>query len=130
MKHCHARTRAGRPCSGYAVRGSNFCFTHDPAHAQSRREAHQRGGRHRRRGSPPAPFPDVDARTAEGLSQFLDRLLRETWSLENSVDRTRALAYLARVQRDLLQTKLLESRIAALEAVLRGRTENEPDPQA
>ncbi len=124
MKRCRARTRSGKPCAGYAVHGSDYCFTHDPGSAEERRRAHSLGGHHRR-AAPASPFPEIDARTAVGLSAILDRLLQDTWSLENSVERTRALAYLARVQKDLLETSMLESRVAALEAALRRRNEND-----
>ena len=44
-KRCMAARLNGEPCRGVAVGGSGFCWAHDPALADDRAEARQRGGR-------------------------------------------------------------------------------------
>lgn len=44
---CKAITRSGSPCRSYAILGSEYCFTHDPAKASERAAAHYKGGKAR-----------------------------------------------------------------------------------
>lgn len=44
---CRAITKNGLPCGGFAISGSEFCFTHDPHHANQREIAHYKGGQAR-----------------------------------------------------------------------------------
>ena len=44
---CRAITKNGLPCGGFAISGSEFCFTHDPHRANQREIARYKGGRAR-----------------------------------------------------------------------------------
>lgn len=44
---CSATTKKGEQCKAYALADSDFCFTHDPAHAGERAQARSKGGRAR-----------------------------------------------------------------------------------
>jgi hypothetical protein len=44
MSYCQATTRSGRPCRAHHVRGSRFCFWHEPAHESVRKLASHKGG--------------------------------------------------------------------------------------
>jgi hypothetical protein len=46
--------------------------------------------------------------------------MRETWTLEAGVQRARTLGYLAQVQKGILEIGELETRLAALENLIRG----------
>lgn len=46
---CKALTKTGGPCGGYVPTGSEYCFAHDPALAEVRREARARGGTNSRK---------------------------------------------------------------------------------
>ena len=46
---CKALTKTGGPCGGYVPTGSEYCFAHDPALAEVRREARARGGMNSRK---------------------------------------------------------------------------------
>ncbi len=115
---CKARTRSGTRCRAAAT-PSGYCFTHDVTREAERDAARKLGGRNRRRVLNDTPFPDCDAKTAQGLTAFLDALLRETWQLERGIARSRTLAYIAQVQKGIIESSDLESRIAALESRMR-----------
>jgi hypothetical protein len=111
MDHCSAKNRFGRRCHSWAVSGSSFCFWHDPRHAHKRQQASRRGGRHRRLRSTPSPLLDADLKSVDGLLTFVQGLIAETLKLQNSTQRSRALASLA-----LAQKRVLEFRAAEQEA--------------
>jgi hypothetical protein len=46
-KQCPGIRADGAPCRSTPQRGSDFCFTHDPARAAERDEARRRGGQNR-----------------------------------------------------------------------------------
>lgn len=101
-ERCHATTSKGKQCNGFAVAGSEYCFTHSPAHAQARAEARQRGGQARAAVPNPTPFPDADITNARGLTTFVTQLIKDTWTLQPSISRARTLALLVNVQKDMI----------------------------
>lgn len=114
--HCRATTSKGKQCRGYPLTGSEYCFTHSPDHAEQRAAAQRRGGENHRRPTNPVPFPDVDVASARGLKTFLEELIRDTWALPPSISRARTLAYLVRIQQDMLPDAIREAQAAALDA--------------
>lgn len=115
MKHCKSKTKGGSPCRGYAIEGSEFCFTHDPTRAAERAAAHKRGGENRPRSTYGAPFPEgVNVKTGTGLLELLEHAIKDVWALESSIARARTLGYLAQVQRGVLDVNL-EERVKRLE---------------
>ncbi len=122
-QRCKSKNARGQPCSAYPVAGSPYCFMHDPARAPHRAASRRLGGYHRRRYRNPVPFPAVDTRTSAGLMALVEEALHETWALENSIHRVRALGYLTQIQKALVETSILEQRLAALESVLKSREE-------
>lgn len=115
---CKAKTLSGAPCGGYAVEGSKFCFTHDPLRAAERAVAHRRGGNNHPHLTNETPFPECDVKTAAGLCRFLESLLKETWLIEQSLSRSRTLAYVAMVQKGVIEVGELEARLQKLEEVV------------
>ena len=45
MSYCQATTRSGRPCRAHHVRGSRYCFWHEPLYEDARKLASMKGGR-------------------------------------------------------------------------------------
>ncbi len=114
---CQATTKTGKLCGGFAISGSKYCFTHDPAKAAERLIAHRKGGfNHPHQHD--APMPECDLRTTSGLSLLMDNAIRETWKLQNSLTRERTLAYLVQVQRSVLEVSDIEARIKRLEDIV------------
>ena len=114
---CQARKETGEPCRQAPLRDSEFCFWHSPEHAEAAAEARRLGGLRRRKEKTVASAYDI-----EGLDDIpkIRRLLEiavfDTLALENSVARSRTLAYLAQVALKTLEVGEFEARLEALEA--------------
>jgi hypothetical protein len=106
---CRATTSKGNQCKGFACQGSEYCFTHSPAHAEARAEARRRGGENHAPTYSSPPFPKVDTLTARGLADTIDRLIRDTWELPPSLNRARTIAYLITIQQDLIPEAEIEA---------------------
>ena len=116
---CQARKETGEPCRQAPLRDSEFCFWHSPEHAEAAAEARRLGGLRRRKEKTVASAYDI-----EGLDDIpkIRRLLEiavfDTLALENSVARSRTLAYLAQVALKTLEVGEFETRLEALEATM------------
>ena len=123
MPQCTATTQDGGRCRSNALHGSQFCFTHDPAHAQARAEARRRGGHNRRT---PKRVDAVNAlvslRSVGDVQAQLESALADTLGQENSAARTQAVVRLLQVALKALEVGDLENRIALLETQLGNET--------
>ena len=124
-RRCKATTKSGDPCAAYAGDGSDYCFWHDPAKAEERKAARQRGGqaRHGRNVIPPTGGEPVEIRQVGDVLPLLERAVNDLLALENSIARARAIGYLAGVAIKTLEVSELAERVAELERVLRKREE-------
>lgn len=111
---CSATTSKGKQCRAYAVAGSDYCFTHSPAHARVRAAARRRGGKNRPHPSNTIPFPETGVTTARGLAAFVAQLIQDTWQLKPSLTRARTLAYLVKVQNEMIQRAQFEAHFRPL----------------
>jgi hypothetical protein len=118
-QRCAATRKDGSPCGGYAIAESVYCFSHDPKHAGAIAEARRRGGRarHGRRIGATGDAEAVTLATLDDVLQFLERAVNDVLTLENSINRARALGYLAGAWGTLYESSELERRVAALEAL-------------
>jgi hypothetical protein len=101
---------------------SGLCFWHDPAHAQEAAEASKLGGLRRRKESTVAgayEFEGLDS--VPKITRLLEIAVVDTLSQENSLSRSRTLAYLAQMALKALEIGGQEERLGALEAALRPR---------
>ena len=73
MSRCTAIKPSGERCKGGAIGGSEWCWNHDPAHADERRRHGARGGKRGGRGRPQAELGDIKRR----LSDLADDVLAE-----------------------------------------------------
>ena len=115
---CKATTKAGAPCRMLCVGGSEYCFTHDPALAEKRKEARSRGGRarHGRRLGPVGEGEYVAINSLTDVVRVLERELNEVLHLDRSISRARAVGYLCGIVSGIYKDSELEARLAALEA--------------
>ena len=122
MAKCKAQNAQGKPCQAQAIKGSEFCFTHDAPSGAARQAARKLGGLHRRvgHGSDPAGLPE-HIRTIDDVLQVLDYALREALPLENSIQRGRLIVAIASAFVDAIKTGELENRLAAIENALKAR---------
>lgn len=117
MAECEAVTKRGRVCGAHALRGSQYCYMHDPARASERSSARRLGGL--RRGSHAGQVSSLPAkvRTIEDILALLDYTREELSALDNGIPRARALVSLASEYRACLELSDIETRLARLEEV-------------
>ena len=123
-KPCKAVTRKGQPCAAYAVGGGDFCYWHDPGSAETRRAARSAGGhaRHGRTiGRVAGDLEPVTLRTVADVLALLERTANDLLTLENSINRGRAVTAVCATFAKCYEVSELGQRLAALEATLRIR---------
>jgi len=110
----------GRRCGAPALRGENFCLFHSPAHEEEAAEARRLGGLRRRKEKTLAGAYEFEGlRTVTDIQRLLEIAVLDTLALENSVARSRTLAYLSQTALKCLEVGELEERLALLEAAVR-----------
>ena len=72
---CQAIARSGRPCSSPPLAGSSWCWIHDPAATEARREASRKGG-HARSNQQRAKKEVPEAMAADELGGYLSLLFK------------------------------------------------------
>jgi len=121
---CRAAKDDGQPCRAPRLRDSEFCFWHSPEHAEEAAEAQRLGGLRRRREKAVAGAYDFDGLdSVPKARRLLEIAALDSLALENSVARSRTLAYLAQVALKALEVGELAERIEALERLVAPRLE-------
>ncbi len=116
---CKARNENGEPCRQAALRDGDFCFWHSPDHAEEAQEARRLGGLRRRKEKVTSGAYDFEGlASVEEVRRLLEIAVLDTLSLENSIARSRTLAYLAQVSLKALEAGELEERVRSLESLL------------
>jgi len=101
------------------MQDDDFCFWHSPKYKEDADKARSLGGQRRRReGTVAAAYDFEGLETIPQIRRLLEVAVADTLSLENSIARSRALAYLAQVAVMLLEKGEHEERLEAIEAVL------------
>jgi len=113
-KQCAATRKDGTPCTAPAMGEAVYCFAHDPARAEERREARQRGGVNRARSARIERLvPNTLRPVVALLLDALDEVHRGTLTPPQAA----AMASLAGAVVKVYTTGVMEERIAALEAL-------------
>ena len=119
---CSARKDDGSPCGSPPLRDGDFCLMHDPEHAPEMQEARRLGGLRRRKEKVTSGAYDFEGLNDVGqVRRLLEIAALDALGLENSIARSRTLAYLAQVSVKLLEVGELEERVRELESVLHPR---------
>ncbi len=119
---CRALNDDGRPCGQAPLTGNEFCFWHSPDHAHEAAEARRLGGLRRRKEQTVAGAYDFEGLgTVTEIRRLVEVAAVDTLSQENSIARSRTLAYLAQVGVSLLEKGNLDERLRALEDSVRRR---------
>jgi hypothetical protein len=122
MRSCRFIRTDGSPCRSAPIRGEDYCFWHSPAHAEEADEARRLGGLRRRKERTVAGAYEFQGlATVADIRRLLEVAVIDTLSLENSVARSRTLAYLGQTALKCLETGELEERLALLEAAVKSR---------
>ena len=128
---CPAICRDGRPCRATPQRDAAWCFFHDPGHAEELAEARRLGGLRRRRDRTLAEVYDFTGLgDAESIRRLLEIAAFDTFNLDASVARVRALIATAGAATKLLEIGELAERIAALEAAYASPGPHSTEPEA
>ena len=86
----------GLPCGAAPMRDGQHCYLHDPEHAEEAADARRLGGlRRRREKTLEGAYEFGGIASVDGIRRILEIAVFDPFGLENSVARSRALAYLA-----------------------------------
>ena len=123
-KICTAPKRDGTACQAAALPGSRFCFFHDPAKAAARRKAQSLGGRGNRMVTLPANTPDVKVEEGADVVRLLGQTINQVRRGQIDPRAANTVAYLSNVLLAATARREVESRIAELESLVKGRSKN------
>lgn len=116
----------GKPCRATPMTDEAFCFWHSPQTAEDADRARRLGGAHRRKKKTVAAVYGLHGlRTVGDLQTALETVTIETFALENSIARNRAIAGMVATGAKLIEVGELAERIAVLEAA-RGAAAADP----
>ena len=119
---CMFTMPSGQRCRAAPLREGQYCFVHDPDHAEEAAEARRVGGLRRKREKTVAIAYDFQGlESVEQLRRVLEVAILDTLSLDNGVARNRTLGTLTMAALKALETGELEDRIAALEQAVKHR---------
>jgi len=119
---CSAIATGGQQCGAARLRDSAFCLWHDPEHADVVAEARKVGGGRKRKEATISVAYDFEGLESVGqIRRLVEVAVIDALSLENSVARARALAYLAQTAGKLLEAGDLEERLERIEQTLEPR---------
>ena len=72
MARCGAIKPNGERCKGRAIEGSEWCWNHNPDHADERRRHGAKGGKRGGRGRPRAELTDIKQRLSDLADDVLE----------------------------------------------------------
>ena len=119
---CSKRSLDGSACRGRPRPKSSYCFAHDPSLEDLRKVARERGGRNRRRPKS-ALAHSVSFNSVADVIELLRLTAADTVGLENSLGRSRTLAYIAQVALKAIGYRDLERQMLEIEGIMRPRLE-------
>jgi len=116
---CIAFKENGQPCYAPKLQEGDHCLMHSPEHAEEMAEARRLGGlRRRREVAVSGAYEFSGLQSVADIRRIVEIGVLDTLSLENSIARSRTLAYLAMAAIKLLEVGELERRIALLEGAV------------
>ncbi len=119
---CTGLTKNGDRCGAPPMHDGEFCFWHDPEHAEEAAAARKLGGQRRRRESTLAGAYEVGPLdSVGGIRRVLEIVTFDGLGMEISVARGRLLIAATQALTKLLEVGELEERLAAVEAALKPR---------
>ena len=116
---CKGNKQNGEPCRQAPLSESDFCFWHDPQHADDAEQARRLGGQRRRREKLTEGAYDLgDMESLVEIRRLVQIAMIDTLALENSVARNRTLLAAGLAFAKLKEVGEHEERLAAIEAAL------------
>jgi hypothetical protein len=120
LSRCTAIKPSGERCKGRAIEGSEWCWNHDPAHAEERRRHGSRGGKRGGRGRPQTELANIKDR----LSGLADDVLAENVDKGVAAVASQVLNVFLRavsMEMKLREVEELERRMDEIEALVAAR---------
>ena len=118
-RRCGAKNQSGQPCRQAPLKAAEYCLWHSPEHVAEAAEARRLGGLRRRKEKTVGAVYDIgDLGSVGDIQRLVKIAVVDTLSLENSIARSRALAYLAQTALKVLEVGELEHRVEQLETQL------------
>jgi hypothetical protein len=101
---------------------SDYCWAHDPANAEAAAEARRMGGlRRKREGTVAEAYHFAGLSHVKDIRRLIEIAVPDTLGMENSLQRSRTLAYLAQTALKSLEVGEVQDRLAVLEELVLGR---------
>ena len=117
---CCQVLESGEQCRAGPIAGLEYCFFHSPEHQEEAVEARRLGGVRRRRERVVSGAFDFEGlNSIPKIRRLVEVASLDTLGLENSVARSRTLAYLAQTAVRLLEAGEFEERLKAIEAIVK-----------
>ena len=121
-RRCRAIAEGGHPCNATPLRDVPYCFWHSPDHHAEAHEARRLGGLRRQREATVSGAYDFEGlASVDDIRRLLEIAVSDTLELDNSVARSRTLAYLAQMGLRTLEVGELAERVAAIESAVAPR---------
>ncbi len=109
----------GQPCGAPPLRDGEYCVMHDPERADEMAEARRLGGLRRRKEKAVSGAYEIEGLETVGqIRRLIEIAVLDTLGLENSIARSRTIAYLAHVALKVLEVGEFQERLQALEAAI------------
>ncbi|MFC1918222.1 hypothetical protein ACFLXH_06200 [Chloroflexota bacterium] len=116
----------GKKCQAYVIKGSEYCFFHDPGSAKKRAEGRKKGGFNRRilKSNQHEYHP---IKTVNDVNAILESAINEACSLESSQSQLRTVGYLCHIALKGQELGNLEERVNDIEEKYK-KMEDEDEP--
>lgn len=126
-KRCRALTADGSSCQANALDGSSYCFFHDPAKADERREAQSMGGRQNRMKTLDNNVPDIAVRDCQDVVALISETINQVRKGQIDPRVANTVGYLANVLIKAAEQGDIEQRLAELESLIKVRSRSSVD---
>jgi hypothetical protein len=116
---CKAKKPDSTPCQSAALPGSDFCFFHDPAKEDKRREAQSLGGRQNRTKILGIEAPNVKIESCHDIVPLLSETINQVRKGLIDPRAANAIGYLSNVIIKAVEQSDIEKRLEEIEAILK-----------
>jgi hypothetical protein len=116
---CKAKKPDGSDCQAVALPGSEYCFFHDPAKAEKRREAQSLGGRHNHMKTLDPDTPDVKIENCKDTVPLLSDTINQVRKGEIDPRIGNAIGYLSSVIIKAVEQSDTEKRLVEIEGIVK-----------
>ena len=120
-RQCEQVKSDGQRCRARPMKGSSFCFFHNPEVAQARATARQAGGVERSKPATvlPQDTPDLPLATVQEVATLLGQTINQVRRGQVDPRVSNAVGYLAGIMLKAMEQGEIEKRLLELEAIVK-----------